>query len=53
MQAQKANCERDLAAKDEQIEEARRGILKQVDIYPLHKNILRDSWTLTYFGGFL
>lgn len=30
MQAQKANFERDLAAKDEQIEEARRGVLKQV-----------------------
>ncbi len=30
MQAQKANNERELAAKDEQIEEARRGILKQV-----------------------
>ena len=30
MQAQKANFERDLAAKDEQIEEARRNILKQV-----------------------
>ena len=30
MQAQKANFERDLASKDEQIEEARRGVLKQV-----------------------
>ncbi|XP_065065923.1 myosin-10-like isoform X1 [Rhopilema esculentum] len=30
MQAQKANFERDLAAKDEQIEEARRGVLKQL-----------------------
>ena len=30
MQAQKANFERDLATKDEQIEEARRGVLKQV-----------------------
>ena len=37
MQAQKAAFERDLAAKDEQIEEARRGLVKQVSTGPFIK----------------
>lgn len=39
MQAQKANFERDLVAKDEQIEEARRGVLKQVGFYTRYLQI--------------